>query len=211
MRNSLLLGVGALVLSALVPGTVHAAPPAGSAVLAAAPRCAASVEAAARGILGGTGSTASSADVPTGFRVQDITIDPILRKAYVRVADCHDARKPLTMVPLEASLAGAQSAPTPAAFTSADVPAAAGTSSARSGNEGAPSAPPGPALIARGDAVDIFVSSSSMRMTLHGRAAESAAAGAALDVALDAEPGSTAPAHHLRGIATAAHRVEVQR
>ena len=59
------------------------------------------MEEAARGIVGGT---AGSADA--GYRVQDLLVDPVLRKAWVRVADCHDARKPLTLVPLAASLAG---------------------------------------------------------------------------------------------------------
>jgi hypothetical protein len=209
-KPAALLSLAGLLASALAPATVHAAPPpAGAAVLSAAPRCAATAEAAARGIVGETGGNDTSA----GFRVQDLVVDPVLRKAYVRVADCQDARKPLTLVALQASLALAPSVATPpgspmtASLQSQAVTPGHDALSART-----LSAPPAAAtLIARGEAVEVVVTSSNVHMTLHGHATEPASAGAPLDVVLDAEPGTSEPPRHLHGIAAAAHRVEVQR
>ncbi len=202
MKAALLFVSAALAVFAAAPPAVLADPPSGSAVLTAIPRCAASVEDAARGIVhGGTAALAQD-----GYRVHDLVIDPVLRKAWVRVADCHDSRKPLTMVPLEASLALSatplQAVPQPVIASSA--------SSATVLSEAAFS-PPAPVLIARGDAVEISIESSSVRMILRGHSAQSAASGAPIDVVVDAAPGSIEPAHHLLGTAVAPHRVQVQR
>ncbi len=202
-----LLSLTALLAAAAGPATVHAAPPpAGAAILAAAPRCAATAEAAARGIVGDLGG----ADTSAGFRVQDLVVDPVLHKAYVRVADCQDARKPLTLVALQASIALAPRAAVPAAAP----PLQSQHDASRGDGVATPPAIPqqvAPILIARGDAVEIVVASSNVHMTLHGHATEPASAGASLDVVLEAAPGSSEPAPHLHGIAAAAHRVEVQR
>ncbi len=203
----------AVLAAALAPATVYAAPPpASTAVLSAAPRCAATAEAAARGIIGGL----EGAEVSMGFRVQDLVVDPVLHKAYVRVADCQDARKPLTLVVLQTSLALAPSATnspfTPTASTAALLHTQANAAGHDAfSNRPDTNAPAAAILIARGDTVEIVVASSNVHMVLHGRASEAASAGASLDVVLDAEPGTGEPARHLRGIATVAHRVEVQR
>ena len=210
IRPAFPLLLAGLCVAAVFPATVVAAPPpAGSAVFNAAPRCAATAEAAARGIVGSAGGSAATADAAVGYRVQDLVLDPVLRRAYVRVADCQDSRKPLTLVALDASLAVAPAAVTHSVESS-------GPTSAASGPDGtgilpAASHAAAPTLIARGDAVEIDVRASNVRMTLHGRASEPASSGAALDVILDAEPGTTDPPRHMHGIAIAAHRVEVQR
>ncbi len=215
MKTLPLLLTALLLVSA--PSTVFAAPPpAFAAIVAVASHCAASAEQAARGILGDTGTATNE-----GYRVQDLVVDPILRKAWVRVADCHDARKPLTLVPLAASLASiAANLPAGTATTAAtsmpstSIPAA-GTPSRPAALAPVPPAPTAPVLIARGDAVEILVQSSNVHMTLEGHASAPAAAGESVDVVLDATTSPTigeapAPPRHLRGIAAGAHRVEVQ-
>ncbi len=208
IRPALPLLLAALCTAGVCPPAVLAAPPppAGSAVLNVAPRCASTAEAAARGIVGNIGGSAVGTDAAGGFRVQDLVLDPVLRKAYVRVADCRDPRKPLTLVALDASLAAASTAVAP----SPKITSPAADSESGSVHPAAARAS-APTLIARGDAVEIVVHSSNVQMTLHGRASDAASAGAALDVTLDAEPGATDPPRHLHGIAAAAHRVEVQR
>lgn len=203
MRPALLAALLLFAGACVAPLTVHAAPPASAAIAAVAPRCAASVEEAARGILGSTGMQASE-----GYRVQDLVVDPVLRRAWVRVADCHDSRKPLTLVPLTASLAsGVASATIPQTSSSGAVDASPAATSFHV-------PPAAPMLIARGDAVEVLVQSSNVHMTLEGHAFTAAPAGGEVDVVLDDSPTPGepyAPPRHMHGIAAGAHRVEVQR
>ena len=146
--------------------------------------CAASVDAAAHAVFG-------NAEVPLtgkGYRAQDVLIDPVLRKAFVRVADCSDSRRPLTLVAIAAPLASA--------FVSAPVAAA-------------PAHEPAAVAVRRGDAVDVLVQSASMHMTLHGKAAAEAALNGDVEVLLDGEVTADKPQRRIHGIATGAHLVEV--
>lgn len=147
--------------------------------------CAASVDAAAHAVFG-------SVEVPLtgkGYRAQDVLIDPVLRKAFVRVADCSDSRRPLTLVAITAPLAST--------FASTGSVAAA------------PAHEPVTVAIRRGEAVDVLVQSASMHMTLHGKAATEAALNGEVEVLLDGEVTADQPQRRIHGIATGAHRVEV--
>lgn len=160
--------------------------------------CASSPAEAARSVV----SEASSPKANSGYRVHDLLVDPVLHKAWVRIADCSDARRPLTLVALRTTITGTggdragndliamPSEPAPISQTSATHFLAA-------------------PLIQRDASVEVLVQSSSVRMTLHGRATASAGAGEAIDVLLEgsSEPGQ--PQRHMHGIAVAAHRVEV--
>ncbi len=146
--------------------------------------CAASVDAAAHAVFG-------SVEVPLtgkGYRAQDVLIDPVLRKAFVRVADCSDSRRPLTLVAIAAPLASALAATSITAV---------------------PAHEPIAVAVRRGDAVDVLVQSASMHMTLHGKAVTEAALNGEVEVLLDGEVTADQPQRRIHGIATGAHRVEV--
>ena len=220
--------VAAVLLSTALAlqSVAHATPPAGAATALVAPHCAASVQEAARDILGDAGRGAKE-----GYRVQDLLVDPVLGKAWLRVADCQDARRPLTLVPLQTNVASSHAASMRAAVPAdSRVDAATNALPATAGPVLAPLSPmpsllsspslsaataAAPVLIARGDAVQVVVEGSNVRMLLEGHAASAAAAGDSIDVVLDTAAGTPAePAaapRHLRGVAAGPHRVEVQR
>ncbi len=223
--------VAAVLLSTALAlqSVAHATPPAGAATALVAPHCAASVQEAARDILGDAGRGAKE-----GYRVQDLLVDPVLGKAWLRVADCQDARRPLTLVPLQTNVASSHAASMRAAGPAdGRVDAATNALPATAVPLPAPLSPmpsllspmsspslsaataAAPVLIARGDAVQVVVEGSNVRMLLEGHAASAAAAGDSIDVVLDTAAGTPAePAaapRHLRGVAAGPHRVEVQR
>ncbi len=182
-RSSLCSMLAAAAFCAL-PSALHAFD-SGSRSPVAAP-CSASIEAAAQAAVGMQGA----ASTQSGYRAQDVVIDPVLRKIWVRVADCNDSRRPLTLVPIAAPLATGSGAPSQSVAPTAIV---------------APVKP----VIRRGDAVDVIVQSASMHMALHGKAVGEAAANAEVEVLLDGDTRSDDKPKHIRGIATAEHRVEV--
>lgn len=145
----------------------------------------------------------------TGYRVQDLLVDPVLRRAWVRVASCEDARRPLTLLPLAANLANTgfpSAAPTDGAVPFATTSFVAPTSSTA---PAAKSKAQPNFLIVRDAPVEVVVQSASVRMVLQGRAAAGAAAGEPVDVLLDGPVEAGQQRRRMHGVAVSEHRVEV--
>ncbi|HEY9138465.1 MAG TPA: hypothetical protein VIM67_09345 [Terriglobus sp.] len=74
--------------------------------IAACEGCAATPEAAAKAAMGAS-MVASPSGV--GFRVEDIEVDPVLRRAWVRVRRCDAPERPAVLVPIYAPMRNPES------------------------------------------------------------------------------------------------------
>ena len=162
--------------------------------------CEATPEAAAQSVVG-TPLPRTGMPAAAGFRVQDMQIDPVLHRVWFRVARCDDARAPLVLVPLRASLAGAsQPALLPLSIETpkklGDPPALAFVA-------------PAPRVLAvhSGDTVTVVFHSADVHMELDGTADQQASIGDGIAVTLRRR--GDEPAHRMHGVLRADHRVEV--
>lgn len=144
--------------------------------------------------------TKAAPTVRNGYRVQDMIVDPVLHKAWIRVANCEDPRRPLTLVPIEAKIAGSGDG---AITQSPEIEQNATTLQTVRKKP--------PVLVERNAPVEVLVLSSWAHMTMQGRAVNSAAAGEPVDVLLTGEVEPGQQPRHITGLAATAHRVEVER
>lgn len=71
--------------------------------MAASEGCAATPEAAAKAALGTASNVQSSG---AGFRAEEVQVDPVLRRAWVRVRRCDAPQLPVVLVPFSAPVKG---------------------------------------------------------------------------------------------------------
>ena len=176
--------------------------------------CAATPEAAAQTALGG-GVVRVSSSGGAGFRVQDVQLDPVLRRVWVRVRRCDKASAPAVLVPLLApvnspmqTVALQVAAPVSAAGLQV-LPSAATNSSA----EAVVSlAAPRIMLVHAGDAVRVVFTSSAVHMELEATANQQGAVGDTVQVTLKrrANQPPDEPEHRMRGTVRADKSIEVQ-
>ncbi len=153
--------------------------------------CAVTPEAAVHSAIGQS-SPAVLQVADTGYRVQDVQVDAITHRVWIRVSHCGDTSSPLVLVPLQAALVTGGPLPT--------VHEAEQTALAN--------APVQVAAVHAGDAVKVFFASQSVQMEMEGRADSQAAVGGMMDVTLKQR--GDEPPHRIRGVLRADHRVEVQ-
>ncbi len=160
--------------------------------------CAPTPEAAVQGAIGSVAQLAGSTS-GTGYRVQDVQVDTVLHRVWVRVSHCGDTGQPLVMVPLRAALAWGPQPGGQAPYASAPgLPAEQHFSPA----------PVQMAAVHPGDAVKVFFASESVRMEIEGTADTQAALGEGMSVTLKRR--GDEPPHRIRGVLRADHRVEVE-
>ena len=173
------------VLSLLLLATVHVR----------AQGCAATPEAAATAIIGSTGA-APVLNASNGYRVQDVRIDPLMQRVWVRVSHCGDASAPLILVPVRAMLTGAplplQALPVIPLTVLQDVRTSLGA----------------PISVHPGDAVKAVFTSTNVQMELDATANGQGRIGDLVEITL-ARRGDE-PAHRMHGVLRAPGRVEVQ-
>ena len=157
--------------------------------------CAATPEAAVHNAVG-TGQQAGANTGTGGYRVQDVHVDAVMRRVWVRVARCDDPSQPPVLVPL--NIARAQNAP---------VPSLAPQQQATATSTAAP-APMQTVAIHAGDAVKVVFASATVQMELEGTADTQAALGDMMNVTLKRR--GDEPPHRIHGVLRADHRVEVQ-
>lgn len=163
--------------------------------------CLPSPEAAAQSIIGAAAQDGTHA---TGFRVQDVQLDPVMHRVWVRVGRCEAPSAPLILVPLRAVLSGMHSYQEVGPF----VPASSATYPAAPLPFSGP-APFRPLAIHAGEAVLVTFASEAVHMELDGTADQPAVLGDTIAVSLRRR--GDEPPHRMRGILRADHRVEVQR
>jgi hypothetical protein len=133
-----------------------------------------------------------------GYRLEDVEVDTVLHRAWIRVRRCDMPNAPTVLVPLFAPLRMAASVATSA--PPKDI------SPERRMPEVAP-----PILIQAGQAVHAFFASSVMRMEVEAQAMQPGSAGQTISLLLKRRPGAPAdePEHRIRGMVRADGTVEV--
>jgi hypothetical protein len=185
--------------------------------------CAATPEAAAQSALGVVRVSSSAG---AGFRVQDVQVDPVLHRVWVRVRRCDNASAPAVLVPLQAPVNSPVAAPQLGNAPQASPTLVAGlqtlssaptTSSAASAISSAPAATflaaAAPVMIVHaGDPVHVVFASSEIHMELEATANQQGAIGDTIQVTLKRRPTQAAdePEHRMRGTVRADHSIEVQ-
>jgi hypothetical protein len=184
--------------------------------------CAATPEAAAQSALG---AVRVSSGAGAGFRVQDVQIDPVLHRIWVRVRRCDNASAPAVLVPLQAPVNNPVAAPqlvaqqvspvlvaglqtlSSAPTTLSAMPAVSLTPTATL----APAAPP-VMVVHPGDSVHLVFASSAIHMELEATANQQGAVGDTIQVTLKRRPSQAPdePEHRMRGTVRADHSIEVQ-
>ncbi len=164
--------------------------------------CAPTPEAAARGALGAVyaGGPGEGDRVP-GYRVQDVQVDVVMRRVWVRVRRCGRADSPLVMVPLQAPL---QTAALPGTEPlSALAPSAHAIAAAASVRV---------AAVHAGDTVRVVSVSPAVRMEMEGTVRQQAAIGDTVEVTLKRRSNAALdePEYRMRGVLRADDTVEVQ-
>ena len=147
--------------------------------------CAATPEAAARATIG-TPAAASTGP----YRVADLQVDPVLKRAWLRIVRCDDATAPAVLVPIAALLHGNADAPASPAHIASSTPR----------------------IIHAGDAVHAVLVTASLNMTLDATADQPGAVGDVISLTLRRRAGQPAdePEHRIRGTVRADKTVEVQ-
>ncbi len=156
--------------------------------------CAATPEAAAQSAIG-TGAPAAAGGSASGYRVQDVQVDAVMHRVWVRVSHCDDPSQPLVLVPMRATLASG-------------TPVTQSSSPNTLGQQRTIASPVQIAAIHAGDAVKIFFASQSVQMEIEGTADTQAAIGEGVSVTLKRMRDE--PPHRIRGVLRADHRVEVE-
>ncbi len=139
-------------------------------------------------------------DGASGYRVQDLHVDMVSRRVWVRVQRCGDASAPAVMLPLMASVDGELVAP--AVAKAAVVPVAASVAAPAAAKE---------MLIRMGQTVTVLYASGAVHMELEGTAEQAGGAGDAVTVLLKRREGQAADeaSHRIRGTVRAQGLVEV--
>ncbi len=146
--------------------------------------CYATVAQAAQSVVG-TGASAGR----QGYRAEALVIDPVLHRAWLRVAECAHPEHPSALVSLEVGIADA-------------VPASQSFSIPK---QALPALP----LIPSGQAVEVAYKRDAVQMSLHGRTVAAAHIGESVEVLLDGSTGVDDTPRHMHGRLVAADRVEV--
>lgn len=152
-------------------------------------------------------SAAPAGGRATGFRVQDLQLDPVMRQVWVRVVRCESPGAPLILVPFHASLASVPV--TNRGKSDALLPAVTGIIVVGNASPLVPLVPPRTLAVHAGDPVLVTFASAVVNMELQGTADQAAALGDTVAVSLRRR--GDEPLHRMRGILRADHRVEVQR
>ena len=170
--------------------------------------CSATPEAAAKSALGGSVAYVAGG---AGFRLQDLQLDPVLRRAWARVRRCDDAAAPALLVPVPApsqqtasmSVAGLHLATTTTLTVVASPPIALNTSP--------PKTPP-VMLLHSGDTVRVVFDSSAVHMALEATANQQGGVGDTIQLTLKHRTAQAVdePEHRIHGIVRADKTVEVQ-
>jgi hypothetical protein len=154
-------------------------------------RCVATPEAAAEATLSPRPSAQEKPGM--GYRVQDVQIDPLTRRVWMRVRQCGNDSAPAVLVPIQAVAAQvfplAMSVPTPIRAPLLTTP------------------PPVIALHA-GDNVRVVWMTESIRFNVEGKALQQAAEGDMIAVALSGT--ANEPGQRIHGTLRANHTVEMQ-
>jgi len=157
--------------------------------------CAPTPELAARAALGeSTNSSAGNA----GYRLEDLEVDLVLRRAWVRVRRCDMPNAPAVLVPISVPLRMTNS-----------VVSNSETKSVATDSRMVEA--PHPILIQPGQSVHAVFISSVMHMEVEARAMEAGSAGKTISLVLKRNPGTSAdePEHRIRGTVRADGSVEV--
>ena len=150
-------------------------------------RCAPTPEAAASAAVGAPRDSYSSSQ---GFRVQNVEVDVITRRVWVRVRRCDDEAAPTVLVPMNAGFVAAEPFP---------VLNRSGVSINATQRD---------IVVKPGDTVRVFFASDRVRMDLEGRAVKSAAIGDRVEVIL--QHNADESEHRIHGTLRAQGMVEVQ-
>ena len=176
--------------------------------------CAATPEAAAQAALGGVVIRVSSS-AGAGFHVQDVQVDPVLRRVWVRVRRCDNASAPAVLVPL---LAPVNSPMQTVALQVAEQVNAAGwqalssAATKSSADTVVPLAAPRIMLVHPGDTVRVVLASSAVHMELEATANQQGAIGDTVQVTLKRRTNQPPdePEHRMLGTVRADKSIEVQ-
>ncbi len=165
--------------------------------------CAATPEAAARAALGGSSLAAVSA---VGYRVEDVQVDSVLRRVWVRVVHCDDALAPAILIPFVVPLHMV------ANTTDSVVPATTVrlASSSSVMHAAANVIPAAPIVIHFGDAVRAVFASTAVHMELDAVADQQGRVGETIALTVKRSDRSLdEPEHRIHGIVRADKTVEV--
>jgi hypothetical protein len=131
----------------------------------------------------------SAQRIGTGYRVQDVQVDPVTRHVWIRVRPCGNDAAPAVLVPMQATAVQVLSEPI---AVSAWV-----------------RAPSQPVIALRaGDSVRVVWMTSSVRFNVEGKALQQAAEGDTIGVALRGN--GNEPGQRVFGTLRANHIVEMQ-
>lgn len=141
-------------------------------------------------VSGGSGST--------GYRLEDVEVDPVLQRAWVRVRRCEMPNAPAVLVPISAPLRIATSI-------------GAISSSKDAAIERRVSEFSRPIVIQAGQFVHAFFISPVMHMEVEAQAMQSGSVGQTISLLVKRSPGAPAdePEHRIRGMVRADGFVEV--
>jgi hypothetical protein len=144
------------------------------------------------------GEKAISGAGDTGYRAEDVEVDPVLRRAWVRVRRCDMPDAPAVLVPISVPLRMANAV-------------ASGSQSANVAADPRMVEVPQPILIQPGHSVRAVFISSVMHMEVEARAMQAGSAGQTISLLLKRNPGTSAdePEHRIRGTVRADGSVEV--
>lgn len=157
--------------------------------------CAPTPEMAARAALGeNTNSSAGN----SGYRLENVEVDTVLRRAWVRVRRCDMPDAPAVLVPISAPLRMANSV-------------ASNSEAKNVATDRRMVDAPHPILIQPGQSVHAVFISSVMHMEVEAWAMEAGSAGKTISLVLKRNPGTPGdePEHRIRGTVRADGSVEV--
>jgi len=157
--------------------------------------CAPTPELAARAALG---ESTNNGVGNAGYRLEDVEVDLVLRRAWVRVRRCGMPNAPAVLVPISVPLR-----------MNSSVVSNSETKSVATDSRMVEA--PHAILIQPGQSVHAVFISSVMRMEVEARAMEAGSAGKTISLLLKRNPGTSAdePEHRIRGTVRADGSVEV--
>ncbi|MEZ2345964.1 hypothetical protein [Terriglobus sp. RCC_193] len=157
--------------------------------------CAATPEMAAKAALGGH---ASGSEGNAGYRLEEVEVDPVLRRAWMRVRRCDMPNAPAVLVPISAPVRMAASITPDAQPKDVAIERLAPEVSHQ-------------ILVQAGQSVHAFFTSPVMHMEVAAQALQPGSAGQTISLLLKRRPGAPAdePEHRIRGMVRADGSVEV--
>lgn len=144
------------------------------------------------------GEPVSGGEGNTGYRLENVEVDLVLQRVWVRVRRCDMPKAPAVLVPISAPLRIAASV--------------ADSASSRDGvSERRVTEVSHPILIQAGQSVHAFFISSVMHMEVEAQAMQAGSVGQTISLLLERSPGAPAdePEHRIRGMVRADGSVEV--